>query len=218
MISVVMPTIWRGSCIENELPKLLECSDVFEIILINNSPQNTPSWYEQYKNNNKILEIKLSRNVYVNPAWNIGVAASSSKYVMLHQDDISFDDYHFLKDILNKLENENVLIGCDAGCFKNNENTGIVFNNINQRTYGYGCSMFFRKSSYKNIPSFYKLWKGDDCLIELFKHRLLPVLAMSGINIKGKISETIDGSKEFDFKFQEGNANFEEHLKGYLND
>jgi hypothetical protein len=219
MISVVLPTIWRGSQFQYEIEKLNSCPYIGEIIVINNDPVNTPPWYTEYtKDNGKFLQVNMSRNLYVNPAWNLGVAISNCEHVMLHQDDMGFDNYDFLVEIDNQLKQEDCLIGCDKSAFTVQQNQSISFREIKTRDYGFGCAMFFRRSSYKNIPSFYKLWKGDDCLIELYKHKNKPIRTFSGVRIHGKISETIDGSSEFDFKFKEGDANFGDHLKEYLYD
>ena len=218
MFSIIIPTMWRGSEIQHEFPKIVNCNYINEIIVINNDFNSTPEWFKQIQSE-KIISIVPFKNIFVNPAWNIGVKISKNSNVILFQDDIRFDNYDFLQIIEEDINQFQSLIGCSEDCYKISENKFFELKNMGEfRNYGFGCLMAFNKKYYKDIPKDFKLWKGDDFLIEKFKHINHPIKVMSGIKIYGKISQTIDGSSEFDFKYQEGNLNFNSYLTEYLND
>ena len=103
----------------------------------------------------------------------------------------------------------------------NSFTTGIpILNDITHtdRTIGFGCMMFFEKTLYKEIPSEYLIWRGDDFLIDLFKHRNHRVKTISNLNMgKSKMSVSAD-LPEFSWKEnKEGPKDkYEMYLKEYL--
>jgi hypothetical protein len=58
---------------------------------------------------------------------------------------------------------------------------------IGGQSYAFGVCMFVKKSSYKVIPSLYKIWYGDDYLVQNCKN----IYALKTNKIHGKISKTI---------------------------
>ena len=72
--SVIIPTMWKCDLIFKLLP-ILEASDfVGEILLIDNDKSNRPP---QITNTTKLRIIEQEQNIYVNPAWNLGVELSN---------------------------------------------------------------------------------------------------------------------------------------------
>jgi hypothetical protein len=224
MISVILPTLWRLD-FEEQLSKLHESSIVGEIILINNDRKNTPSWFNpnQYL---KLIEIIPHTNIFVNPAWNLGVKVAQYEHIMLQSDDVVSSDYNFLEEIDCELTTEDSLIGIDKSCYDimlslKKSNDKIKFNNISNfsRDLGFGCMMFFRKNSYKPIPSEYLIWRGDDFMIDRYKHMNKKIKTITHLPLAGtRMSVTVD-SPEFDWKLDlEGspskyNRCIEEYLK-----
>ena len=103
--SVVIPTLLKDEDVLLKLLSTLLLDDgVYEILLINNSkkkfnftPKFLDSISEQEKENfiNKISEknsvlrvINMPENIYVNPAWNLGVKLASSRYIAIFNDDM----------------------------------------------------------------------------------------------------------------------------------
>ena len=86
MISVIIPTIWKINFHE-ELIKLNSNDTVGQITLINNDYKNTPTWFN-FPDYPKLTELRPQKNIFVNPAWNAGVAISYHENVMIHSDDM----------------------------------------------------------------------------------------------------------------------------------
>lgn len=212
MISVVLPTIWKMNFHE-ELIKLNANDVVGEIFLINNDHINTPTWFN-FSDYSKLVEIKPQQNIFVNPSWNIGVSVASFNNLMIHSDDM-VSSYNFLKDMDHKLNNEDCIIGIGETCYKPNDDNYFL-EAIDNRNFAWGCIMFLRKSSYKMLP--YRLWHGDDLLVELFKHKNKPRYKIENANMSNsKISTTID-LPEFEWKWQESVGNFDQVKHEYVSD
>ena len=155
MITVIIPTIWKASTFENQLTQLCNCSYVDEIILINNDRKNTPQY--NILNNNKIIHIKFDVNIFVNPAWNLGVSLSKNNNICLLNDDILFDINIFKFMSFNK----NISL-CGINMFSDENDFKLV--ETNKRILGFGCMMFLRKDKYNEIPNDLLIFYGDDYL------------------------------------------------------
>lgn len=211
MFSVIIPTLWKVNFLE-EIKKLNNHSLVGEIIIINNSYKDTPSDLEMY---DKVRMYVPSKNIFVNPAWNIGVKLSKFDLLMIHNDDI-ISDYEHLEQIQTKLEKEDCLIGIDPSCYskKVDIETPVLFEftagdcNVGDWTcvpWGWGCSMYMRKNSYRDL--FCDVWFGDDLLINRFKNQNKNIYAIQNANLSGsKISQSVsvleNESNQMDIDFQ----------------
>jgi hypothetical protein len=223
MISVILPTLWKIE-FEEQLIKLHESSIVGEILLINNDKLNTPGWFNPEKFI-KLKEIIPNKNIFVNPAWNIGVKISKHEHIMLHSDDVVSNNYNFLEEINLELINDDCLIGIDRSCYNitsssNKSIDTIKFNDISNssRDIGFGCMMFFRKTSYKPIPNEYLIWRGDDFMIDRYKHMNKKIKTITNLSLaETRMSVTAD-LPEFSWKeAKEGsNDKYNTCLKEYL--
>ncbi len=111
MFSVIIPTMWRSRELSISLELLDNTSNVGEILLINNDVNRTPLWFFS-RNWNKVKVFNSKENLYVNPAFNLGVKHSRYDKICLLQDDIVFDTNIF--NLLDNFVNEDVgCIGCD---------------------------------------------------------------------------------------------------------
>lgn len=205
MISVVLPTLWKVK-FDEQLKNLHDSNVVGEILLINNDRSNTPPWYDSEKYS-KIVEIIPHRNIFVNPAWNMGVRMAKYENIMLQSDDVVSVNYDFLTDIDNQLQSNDCLIGVGKSCYDatlvlNKKIDNIKFHDISNtaRDIGFGCMMFFRKNSYKHIPDEYLVWRGDDFLIDLYKHRNKQVLTIVNQPLAGTTIATTVDLPEFSWK------------------
>ena len=223
MISVILPTLWRLD-FQEQLSKLHESKNVGEILLINNDRVNTPSWFnpDQYL---KLIEIIPHSNIFVNPAWNLGVRMSRYEHIMLQSDDVVSINYDFLEEIDQELIDDDCLIGVGRSCYDvmlslHNNNQKIKFNDIsnNSRDLGFGCMMFFRKDSHKPIPKEYLIWRGDDFMIDRFKHMNKKIKTIINLSLAGtRMSVTVD-LPEFSWKEEkEGSVDkYNTYLTEYL--
>lgn len=164
MISIVMPTLWKGEFYKKMLPILSAHELVGEIIIIDNSPDNVD---KEILSLEKIKYLPQKENIFVNPAWNLGVEVSSYDRICLYSDDVLFDPsvidavYPFMSE--------------DKGI------TGFAFDSISENHqslfradweipqivptwtfhYRFGICMFMHKNSFHKISNDYKIFYGD---------------------------------------------------------
>ena len=195
MFSVIIPTMWRVSEFLNDLRSLNECELVGEIILINNDIKMTPDSFS-IQNYSKLIEIKTPKNMYVNPAWNLGVRCAKYNKIAIKNDDTFFDYFKTLNVVEKELDTEDSVIGTylqhDNNIIRNTHEKDIVFNEIPKRDIGFGCCIFLNKRSYIPINEKILIWYGDDFITESYTKRGLKIKTISGINIHGYVSATVD--------------------------
>lgn len=168
--TVVVPTMWRANDIF--LPFLKGLCDhtlVDQIILINNDRSNTPA---DLPKNSKLEVLDFGKNVYVNPAWNIGAGKSRNSRICILNDDISFDT-QLLEKLYGLITPEAGIFGLCPGVADFNQipvttkTIDIVPWKPGQHTYGFGCLMFLHKSNYRYIPKGLDIYYGDNWLFDL---------------------------------------------------
>ena len=128
-------------------------------------------------------------------------------------------NYDFLQTISDELTRDDCIIGIERSCYTYYEEDSVEFADISnvERDLGFGCMMFLRKTSYKNIPEEYLIWRGDDFLIDLFKHRAKKVKTIKNLNLSDSLMSVSTDSPEFSWKEKElPKEKYLEYLKEYL--
>lgn len=158
--SVIIPTMWKCKTFVENLDKLSNHQLVDEIIIINNSIENTPILIS----NNKIVLIDLPSNIMVNPAWNLGFYIAKNNYLCFMNDDNYFN-LEVLDFILDKL-NENVgMVGVDFDSVNSKLDLSPIYN----FQLGFACLFFVHKKSYYKIPKNINVYFGDHWIFEMNK-------------------------------------------------
>jgi hypothetical protein len=159
--SVVIPTLWKSDYILDLLILLNDSNFVDEIIIIDNNFNDRKNILQS----KKIKIIEQEKNIFVNPAWNLGVELAKNNLVCLCNDDIIFDPKLF--EIISNQKLEKQIIGCHFDCFNGFSQD---FHLINGHSIGdgWGCLLFFQKKYFVPIPNSYKIWCGDDWLVSHF--------------------------------------------------
>ncbi len=167
--SVVVPTMWRYERFIDFLKELVKNDYVNEIIIINNDSAKTPK--DDILNHYKILVKAVNQeNIFVNPAWNYGVLLSSNEKICILNDDIEFDLRLFEK-IDSFYDKDFGVIGLCPGEPDFNQ-PPVVNGNIDiipwsgEHTYGFGCLMFVKKSTWEPIPIELKIYYGDNFIFD----------------------------------------------------
>lgn len=166
--SLVVPTMWKlADQFVQFLGQLVKHPAVDEIIIINNDNTKTPKGLDHPK----IQMLDLDKNIFVNPAWNMGVRKSKNNRLCILNDDITFD--------LNIFEKLQDLLTPEAGLFglcpgePDFDQVPVTDKKIDiipwtgQHTYGYGCLMFLHKSIWEDIPDGLKIYFGDNFIFDL---------------------------------------------------
>jgi len=164
--SVIIPTMWRAKeFIKIALGNYCDHPLVDEIVIINNDIKKTPDW--DILSNPKIRLFNQERNIFVNPAWNFGVAVAKNNKLCIVNDDIVFDPKVFDK-VYDLVVPRNGTVGMLTGEVKFNHppttDGSISFKvwNGGDNTHGFGQLMFLHKNNWKPIIEGLNIYYGDD--------------------------------------------------------
>lgn len=196
-IDVIIPTMWKYKKFTEALYSYYEHDTIQNIYLIDNDYANRP---KDLKTHEKLTIINYCKNIYVNPSWNEGYYRSKSDVMCVLNDDIFVekDIFDFMSvldfseiDIIGvhlqgTIDNYNITHHQD----RKEELIRLTVNKsqpIGGQSYAYGVCMFIKRASYRVIPSLYKIWYGDDYLIQRCKN----IYTLKTSKIRGEISKTI---------------------------
>lgn len=159
--SVIIPTIWKSEYTLELLNRYLNSEFVGEVILINNRETET----HQIPTNEKLKVITPKENIYVNPAWNLGVKEAKYENITISNDDILFevDEYYqYLEQTENLLELGYIGAHSDNYTLDKSNDVRIEMYDNRNNVGGWGCLFSFRKNLWKDIPDSLKIWYGDN--------------------------------------------------------
>lgn len=158
MVSVIIPTMWVPQTFVSQLQRIIDNGAVSEVIIINNNVSNTPKQLCTGHNVEKIVLLNQKENIFVNPAWNLGVQTAKENAICILNDDLVFDTKIFYVMTEEFLKDKGVF-GID-----------MVHTELPLRLeplvhgawpFGYGCMMFLHKEHYYEIPKELKIMWGD---------------------------------------------------------
>jgi GT2 family glycosyltransferase len=87
--TVIIPTLWRSNFTIDLLTSYENCTYVDEILLIDNAVTARPQIdFSVYK---KLRFLEQEENIYVNPAWNLGVNEAKNELIAISNDDILYN-------------------------------------------------------------------------------------------------------------------------------
>lgn len=158
--SVIIPTMWYSDKTYRNLSNLNDCDEVGEIILIDNNTSLKPKYVDDLK---KIKYLPQKENIYVNPAWNLGVKESIYKYICISNDDVIFntDIFQWIKPHVTS----GVYGMWTGNYYGENVNLPYEIKPIEYRCWGWGCLIFIHKDNWIEIDERLKIACGDDWLI-----------------------------------------------------
>lgn len=162
--SVIIPTMWYSDEIHKNLPNLNDCDNVGEIILIDNNPSSKPNYINNLE---KIKYLPQEKNIFVNPAWNLGVKESAYKNICISNDDIFFNT-DILSWVLPHI-NKGIIGMWTGNYYGENAIQPYKIQPILGRPWGWGCLMFIQKDNWVEIDERLKIACGDDWLIHYVK-------------------------------------------------
>lgn len=155
--SVIIPTLWKPKTFPELLERLQNEPFVDEILIIDNAPHKKAS----VEFGRKIIWLEQPQNIFVNPAWNLGVERATNENICICNDDVLFDTKQ-LFGYLRETEPRGI-IGIHPESFQlETWNTGrpIPSKEVHIKQM-WACLFFMRKSDYKPIPQELKVWWGD---------------------------------------------------------
>lgn len=161
MFSVVIPTMWKSMRLLGMLHRLYESDYVDEIILIDNDKDSRFSF-----DNKKIKLLEQEENIFVNPAWNLGVNECKNENICILNDDVTFDvDEVFSAATRVLSDHPSSCLGVHPVSYKG-YNDSIKVAEGNAIGQGWGCCIFLRKENWVDIPDQLKIWFGDNWIVQ----------------------------------------------------
>jgi glycosyltransferase involved in cell wall biosynthesis len=188
--SVIIPTIWKGTYLKPLLKNLYESEYVDEVIIINNDKKNTPDDFEKHE---KLTYIETRENIFVNPAWNLGVQIARNQKIIIAQDDVLFD-VNTLGKLMDVVDSSQYqlkdlgIMGMNYGNYFLDEDMSDIKIEGYLHAPAWACILVFDKSVWKPIPEQLKIWYGDDYI----KVTTSPVLQIRGLKVESKISTSVN--------------------------
>lgn len=192
--------MWLSNLFTDALNEYLKSSLVSEIIIIDNDSESKIKLIED----DRIVLVNTKTNIYVNPAWNLGVSLAKNNNILLINDDILL---HNFNDILCEiLKYDFDLIGLNLSEI-NNGNGIIIKEKKDYMSHGFGCFMFLKKEKYVKIPDEIKVWYGDRFLFERNKN----IGQISFDNCTMEISKTVNSSEIIRDIINQDRANYKKY-------
>ena len=206
--SVIIPTLWKSNRIHKLLSDLIKCQFVDEIILIDNAGK----YFEYYEALDKVKLVQVEENIYVNPAWNLGIKIAKNDLVALINDDINFDTNIFGAIDTNVLDTFGI-VGMGEGNYKEqiDESNGPYLDiwkpGVND--WGWGCFIMLNKKDWIEIPDNIKIWYGDNFIKDV---NPITKSSLRNFKVETEMSTTSDGDEWNDRK-KEDHVNFINYLR-----
>lgn len=224
MFSIIIPTMQKNVEILNKLIFELDNSSlVDEILIIDNSTKGFLS------NSKKVRVIVPKENLFVNPAWNLGVREAKNEIVGIFNDDILLP-LNFIEEVNNFIQKtpDFGIIGLDSTYMRNYEkkdfetypnNSKLTFRPFKKTIYTeyFGSAFFIKKENYYEIPKNIKVWCGDNYLLKKNLDNHKTNYEIIGAEIKHLKSMTV-GNKKFEkicekdvYNYAKINPEFKKH-------
>ena len=160
VFTVIIPTLQRAP----ELwPLVAQCAAhplVHEVLVINNS-EVPLSW-----DSPNVRVLQQETNIFVNPAWNLGVREASGQFVAIINDDVLFDDDVFDEAARVLRRGLFAMVVPDRSCFHGDAWDKPISHRLatGRLNLVWGTFMAMRREDYRPIPSSLLIWGGDDYL------------------------------------------------------
>jgi glycosyltransferase involved in cell wall biosynthesis len=180
MISVITPTIWKYGPFLDFISALVQLHVIGEVIIIDNAPDKAPQ--HDVLNHPKVKHHRMEKNIFVNPAWNLGAELAQNDILCFLSDDVTVDLRAFLEAEKFVSKEIGILaIGTTLDTYlyqrkrydEANLHNLTVDGNIKIKPWGQaeisgaGSLYFIYKANWIPIPKEFKLFFGDDWQFDL---------------------------------------------------
>lgn len=126
----------------------------------------------------KIRQFSQSRNIFVNPAWNLGAREARGETLCFLNDDliVKAEVFRYVATVFANSP-EIGLVG-----LKWDRQLGELATKelLERDSHAFGCMIFIRRVDFARIPFFLKIWHGDDYLLMTTLLRKKAVVGLCG--------------------------------------
>lgn len=163
MISVIVPTMWKFEPFADFLWDVLQHPIVGQVVLIDNDVGSRPS--HRIFDHSKITVLDFGRNIFVNPAWNVGAMYSICPILCFMNDDLLFDLRIF--DRIKDLDEDWGMIGLFTNSERIVDRDIIISARDNEFPDLIGTLFFIQQKDWVDIPMVLNVYFGDNFLWEV---------------------------------------------------
>ncbi len=182
--TVIVPTMWIVPVLlETMLYKYARSDYVKEILIIDNDKRNK----RDLNNFFKVRMLGTGKNMFVNPAWNLGVTESKTERIIIANDDIYIDEFDKLLIVIESKLKKGEVIGPHISCFTKGYEGVINIQKSYTQTRNWGAFMIMYKDSYIMVPDELKIFAGDSV-----QRQVNTAFDFTGIHIATKMSQTVN--------------------------
>lgn len=208
MFSLIIPTMWKSNLFHKSIMEYKKMPKINEIIIINNDPSyKIPTYFKH----NKIKILTQKENIFVNPAWNLGVSVAKNENIIIANDDIQIAKLNWVLGVVEKHLKKYDLLGFDIS--KTNKTNLVEIKPLpkpSKRPHAFGVFMITKKSKYVPVPEEIKIWYGDD--IQFYTNKKRGILAVPSATIEmSKTTKSVSNTKQIIDK--EDRPNFKKYVK-----
>ncbi|WP_198391955.1 glycosyltransferase family 2 protein [Brevibacterium yomogidense] len=187
--TVVIPTLQRSPDLDDIVTQCAQHALVHEVIVVNNT--DPPLRWDLPK----VRVLNLGRNIFVNPAWNLGAREAASQLLALINDDVRFEDDALTHAYQVLHRGWFGVIGPDEGSFNRSPRgrRRVRIAPFFSFKGNFGTFMCMRVRDYVPVPKALRIWGGDDWL---FLQQRKPNGVLAGYRFDTEMGTT-SGSPEF---------------------
>lgn len=159
--SIVVPTLQRSPRLQEVTLRCAEHPLVREVLVINNAQEPIPFSHP------RVRVLQQEQNIFVNPAWNLGVREARGELVALVNDDVLFEDEALTHAAGILRRGFFGIVGPDLSAFHDDGSRRISHRlaRHDATTRYFGTFMCLRREDYRPVPQELRIWGGDDWLI-----------------------------------------------------
>jgi len=170
MISIIVPTMWKFAPFLDFIADVVKVPEVGEVFIIDNDTTKTPD--HPVLQHEKVRVYKTEKNIYVNPAWNLGARLAKYDKLCIMNDDVIVDLKLFTR-MDEWLTDE---VGLAGICPGRPEFYQTPFTNgaitlepwmPGDHNFGYGSLFFVHRKNWLEIPPQLKIYYGDNWLFDV---------------------------------------------------
>lgn len=218
MIDIVIPTMMscKLEALKYSVYQALISDHIKRIVIIDNSGNSKFSKdLDFYKDiGDKLVVRTMDRNIYVNPAWNLGVSLCGGPNVLIMNDDVFCHEkvYGQVDKVMNQL-NVGICSVKTENCQKAVEYLRYIddFDELikSQEEFDHpngdktGWFFCIKKKIWKDIPSELKLFYGDDLIFKRTKHMGYYSKNITSCRIGHMFSQTVGANPEANRKLRD---------------
>ncbi len=220
MISIIIPTLLQTEDILKKLIfELVNNKLVGEVIVIDNSTKGF-----SYKNE-KVRVINLDENIFVNPAWNLGVKEAKFDFLGILNDDLLLP-LNYIEQVYEFMKDKRGIAGLGEAKIVDKEkiknypkNSKLKFKEIKNLAkdivLGFGSAYFLKKEDYYFIPEELKIYCGDNFLTDKTLENNKKLYLIKGATVY-HCHRATSGKKEFNELLYKDQKKYEEINPKYI--